>query len=342
MRPISATPFADMHLLTVLAETRSFVKAAERLGVSRSSVSMRISALERAVGVPLVRRSTRRVTLTEAGQQLVDEVAPAFARITSSFHATHDLSGTPRGSLRVTAPVALGRQHISPSLGGFLRRYPEVRLELELTDRLVNLSHEGFDLAIRHARHIPDDYVVWELARSESVLVATTEYLDRCGRPGHPSELAAHSCVLYTGSPRSLGFQRRNEALPVYVDVRPSFTANNSEVLREVILSGAGIGLLPDFSLSVPLALGAARAAPIAGPAQAPARQHLEQVLPGWAVQGYFGTHILAVRPFSPRVPLALHCLVEHLQALFAGGTPFATGNPGVQPDDAAKRTPGC
>lgn len=303
MSAIQSTPFSDMHLLTVLAETRSFVQAAERLGISRSSASMRIAALERTVGVPLVRRSTRRVTLTEAGRQLVDDVAPAFARIASSFHAAHDLTGSPRGTLRVTAPVALGRQHISPTLGAFLLRYPEVRLELELTDRLVNLAHEGFDLAIRHVRHVPDDYVVWELARSASVLVASNDYLARRGRPAHPSELTAHDCVLYMGSSRSLGFRRRDDDTgdTVYVDVRGSFTANNSEVLREVIRSGAGMGLLPDFS-----ATGA-----IGRP--------LERVLPDWDVQGYFGAHILALRPFSPRVPLAVHCLVEHLRAVFAG-----------------------
>ena len=300
MSTAAATPFSDMHLLTVLADTRSFAKAAERLGISRSSASMRIAALEKAAGVPLVRRSTRQVTLTEAGQQLVAEVAPAFSRITSSFHAVHDLTGTPRGTLRVTAPVALGRQHISPSLGAFLSRYPEIRLELELTDRLVNLSHEGFDLAIRHARHIPDNYVAWELARTESVLVASSAYLDRCGRPRHPAELAAHDFLLYTGSPRNLAFHRHGAVEdPTYVDVQARFTANNSEVLREVVLSGAGLGLLPDFSLA----------------------QHadgLERVLPAWTVQGYFGAHIVAVRPFSPQVPLAVHCLVEHLRGVFS------------------------
>lgn len=302
----SSTPFSDMHLLTVLAETQSFVHAAQRLGISRSSASMRVAALEKAAGVPLVRRSTRQVSLTEAGQQLVTEIAPAFERITASFHAVHDLTGAPRGTLRVTAPVALGRQHISPSLGDFLLRYPDVKLELELTDRIVNLSHEGYDLAIRHTRHIPDNYVVWELARSASVLVASDAYLARKGRPQHPSELTGHDCVLYKGSPASLAFQCDTGGDPVYVDVRPRFTANNSEVLREVVLSGVGLGLLPDFSLS------------------GQQKQVLKRVLSQWAVQGYFGAHIIAVRPFSPQVPLAVHCFVEHLKSVFnqAAGLP--------------------
>ena len=220
----------------------------------------------------------------------------------TSFHAVHDLTGTPRGTLRVTAPVALGRQHISPSLGGFLLRYPDIRLELELTDRLVNLSHEGFDLAIRHARHIPDNYVVWELARSESVLVAIREYLARRGEPRHPDELRNHDFALYIGSPRSLSFARGagGQDSASVVDIQARFQANNSEVLREVVLSGAGLGLLPDFSL------------------RDEDSEQLLRVLPEWTVQGYFGAHIVAVRPFSPRVPLAVHCLVEHLQQVFA------------------------
>ena len=106
---------ADLHLLTVLAATRSFTETARRLGVSKASASMRISELERAAGVLLVRRTTRSVGLTEAGQQLVNDMLPAFGRICESYTAARDLVGTPRGLVRVTAPVALGRQHLARS-----------------------------------------------------------------------------------------------------------------------------------------------------------------------------------------------------------------------------------
>ena len=133
----SAAPvLSDLHLLTVLAQTRSYTQAARRLGISKASVSMRIAELERATGVPLVRRTTRSVGLTEAGQQLVDDTQGAFTRIEQSFASIKDLAGTPRGLVRVTAPVALGRQHVAPTLAAFLRSYPEIRLELDLTDRL--------------------------------------------------------------------------------------------------------------------------------------------------------------------------------------------------------------
>src|SRR5881392_62126 len=160
-RPTPA--FADLHLLTVLAETRSYTQAARRLGISKASVSSRIAELERAAGVPLVRRTTRSVGLTQAGQQLTDETRAAFERITQSFAGIRDLAGTPRGLVRVTAPVALGRQHVAPTLPAFLQRYPEIRLELDLSDRFVNLAQEGFDLAIRHTHSPPDTHVAWEL-----------------------------------------------------------------------------------------------------------------------------------------------------------------------------------
>src|SRR5690606_30562978 len=159
---------ADIRLLTILAQTRSFTQTANRLGMSKASVSMRIGALERAAGVPLVRRTTRSVSLTEAGRQLVTDATPAFARIDAGFTSVKDLSGTPRGTVRVTAPVALGRQHLAPRLAAFIRQYPDVRIHLDLTDRFINLTQEGYDLAIRHAASPPDDYVAWQLCASRS------------------------------------------------------------------------------------------------------------------------------------------------------------------------------
>jgi DNA-binding transcriptional LysR family regulator len=140
MPALAAPAFSELHLLTVLAQTRSYTQAARRLGISKASVSMRIAELERTAGVPLVRRTTRSVGLTQAGQQLVDDTQGAFTRIEQSFASIKDLAGTPRGLVRVSAPVALGRQHIAPTLAAFLRSYPEIRLELDLSDRLVNLS----------------------------------------------------------------------------------------------------------------------------------------------------------------------------------------------------------
>ncbi|MBX3585788.1 MAG: LysR family transcriptional regulator [Ramlibacter sp.] len=300
--PADTPVFADLHLLTVLAQTRSYTQAARRLGVSKASVSMRIGELERAAGMPLVRRTTRSVGLTEAGQQLVDDTGAAFARIAQSFASVKDLAGSPRGLVRVTAPVALGRQHIATTLPGFFARYPEVRIELDLNDRFVNLAQEGFDLAIRHTQAAPDTHVAWVLRESRSLLVASPDYLDRHGMPAHPSALASHACLLYLrdSGAQSWTFEReaaRRRAERVVVGVNGPLRANNSEVLREAALAGLGIGLLPDFS-----------AASYLGP------QQLVPVLPQWRPLGFFGERIYAIRPWAPQVPRAVQLLVDHLR----------------------------
>ncbi|MBK5206825.1 MAG: LysR family transcriptional regulator [Polaromonas sp.] len=303
---------ADLHLLTVLAATRSFTETACRLGVSKASASTRISELERTAGVLLVRRTTRSVGLTEAGQQLVNDMQPAFNRISESYSAARDLVGAPRGLIRVTAPVALGRQHLAPCVAAFLQRFPDIHIELELTDRFVNLANEGFDLAIRHTNAPPETHVAWVLCETRSLLLASPQYLARRGVPAHPAELAAHDCLLYLGGGHADSWTfvrnaKRKSANPgerVGVNVTGSLKANNSEVLRDALLAGLGIGLLPDFSV------------PSGGEDEAA----LVQVLPDWQVQGFFGERIYALRPWSAQVPKAVQCFVEHLRQSFSPG----------------------
>ena len=306
---------SDLHLLTVLSDTRSFTEAARRLGLSKASASMRITELERQAGVALVRRTTRSVGLTEAGQQLVGELQPAFERISDSYTAVRDLVGAPRGLIRLTAPVALGRQHLAGRVAEFLTRFPEIRIDLELTDRFVNLAQEGFDLAVRHTSTPPDTHVAWPLCETRSLLMASPDYLARRGVPQHPSELAAHDCLMYLGGQRGQGQwtfarqakgRRRIDDDKVGVNLSPKLRANNSEVLREALLAGLGIGLLPDFSLPSEHGL--------AG------RPQLVPVLADWQVQGFFGDRIDALRPWSPQVPAAVQALVAFLRESFSAG----------------------
>ena len=329
---------ADLHLLTVLASTKSFTEAARRLGVSKASASMRITELERAAGVTLVRRTTRSVGLTEAGQHMVNDMQPAFNRISESYSAARDLVGTARGLVRVTAPVALGRQHLAPCIAAFLQRFPDIHVELELTDRLVNLANEGFDLAIRHTSAPPETHVAWVLCDTRSILLASPAYLQRRGMPTHPSELAAHDCLLYLGAGHSANWtfarqRKRGAGELVGVAINGSLKANNSEVLRDALLAGLGIGLLPDFSLPegcAPASLAAPHSPATKGAVPARGGQagraahdnaaQLVQVLPDWQVQGFFGERIYALRPWSSQVPKAVQCLVAHLRQSFAPG----------------------
>lgn len=301
--------WAHVHALGVLARQGSYTAAAQRLGISKAAMSQRIAELERAAGVPLVLRTTRSVRLTEAGQQLVDATHEAYEQIERSFAGVKDMAGAPRGLVRVTAPVALGRQQIVPRLGEFLRRHPEVRVELDLSDRLVPLAQEGFDLAIRHTAAAPETHVAWVLCETRSWLVASRAYLRRRGTPQTPEALAEHECLTYLrpGEAPSWSFvaegARRGEARRVTVPVRGPFSANNSEVLREAVLDGLGLAVLPDFSAQSALRAG-----------------RLQAVLPGWRPVGAFGERIYAIRPYSPVVPRAVQALVAYLREVLAAG----------------------
>jgi DNA-binding transcriptional LysR family regulator len=302
-------PFADLRLLTVLAQTHSYTKAAELLGISKASASARIVQLERLAGVPLVRRNTRSVSLTEPAEQLVRLVQGPFAAIEDNFAGLRDTAVRPRGLIRVTAPVALGRQHITPVLSRFLADHPEIQIDLDLNDRLVNLTQDGFDLAVRHSQDVPETHVAWPLCASRSYVVASPDYLARHGRPEHPGELGAHRCIQYLRGTahRDWSFHRargrRREQISV--SVQGPLRANNSEVIRDAVLAGVGVGLLPDFSAASSLARG-----------------ELVRLLADWEAAGTFGDRIFAVRPRTRQVTGALRLLVDQLRAELSAGFP--------------------
>ena len=300
----------QVHALTLLAQLGSFTQVAVRLGLSKAAVSQRISDLERAVAQTLVQRTTRSVRLTDAGLQLVEQTTQSFVQIASSVAQARDLAAQPRGLVRVTAPVALGRQQVAAQIALFLREQPDIRIELDLSDRVVTLAHEGFDLAIRHTSAPPDNHVAWKLCDTRSLLVASPAYLRQHGRPAHPDELAGHACLPYLRpGPALWKFERSAQAAPAAEPERASVTvqgplrANNSEVVRDAALAGLGLALLPDFSAAPALRNG-----------------RLREVLPAWRPIGFFGDAVYAVRPWSPSTPKAVQALVAHLRGALAPG----------------------
>jgi len=309
--------WSHVHGLGVLQSAGSFTAAAQRLGLSKAAMSQRVAELERAAGVPLVRRTTRSVRLTEAGERLVEATRGAFQQIEQGFAGVQDLVGEPHGVLRVSAPVALGRQQIVPRLAGFLRAYPQVRVELELSDRLVALAQEGFDVALRHTAAPPDTHVAWPLCTTRSWLVASRAYLRRAGAPATPQALAGHDCLHYLrpGDTPTWSFEPdpvragRSAASGgrVSVAVRGVFAANNSEALREAALAGLGIALLPDFSAQAALHAG-----------------KLQLVLPHWKPVGAFGEHLYAIRPYSPVVPRAVQAFIAYWRQALEDGFPIS------------------
>ncbi|MDH0862941.1 LysR family transcriptional regulator [Mitsuaria sp. GD03876] len=299
--------WSQLQALIAVARLGSFTKAAQRLGLSKAAVSQRVADLERHLDQQLVQRTTRSVRLSEAGLRLVEQAEPGLALLSRSLGEAREAAGAPRGLLRVTAPVALGRQHVAPALPAFFDRYPALRIELDLSDRLVPLAQEGFDLAIRHTSAPPETHVAFKLCASRALLTASPAYLARAGTPQHPAELAQHRCLPYLRpGPAQWFFERVSEGGDperLRVPVQGFFRASNSEVLRDAALSGLGIALLPDFS---------------AGEAMRDGR--LVEVLPDWRPVGFFGDAIYAIHPWSSHTPQGVRLLVEHLKGAMSGG----------------------
>ncbi|MFM0502943.1 LysR family transcriptional regulator [Paraburkholderia caffeinilytica] len=304
--------WTNLHWLNVLASQGSYTAAATRLGVSKAAMSQRIAELERVAGVALVQRTTRSVRFTEAGKRLVEDTRAQFEHIAASFASVKEMSEVANGTVRVTAPVAFARQQLVPQLAEFARANPEVRVEIELSDRLTSIASEGFDLAIRHSAHVPETHVAWKLCETRSVIVGSKTYLERRGIPETPSELAQHACLFY---PRTLGsgvwsfekIGRRAELSRVSVTVNGPVSANNSEVLRDAALEHLGIALLPDFSAQAALQSG-----------------KLKVLLPNWRPVGTFASRLHVVRPYGAHVPRAVTLFADFLRKTFGGGFPLS------------------
>lgn len=303
--------WTHLHWLNVLAAQGTYTAAAARLGVSKAAVSQRITELERAAGVVLVQRTTRSVRFTEAGRRLVDDTRQDFERIAATFASVREMAETVRGTVRVTAPVAFARQQLVPRLAEFSRAYPEVRVQLELSDRLTSIASEGFDLAIRHSAQVPDTHVAWKLCDTRSVIVATQTYLDERGTPQAPADLAQHDCLYY---PRPVGsgvwsFEkvgRRGGNSRVNVTVNGPISANNSEALRDAALEDLGIALLPDFTAQSALRAG-----------------KLVVLLNNWRPLGAFASQLHVVRPHGVQVARAVKCFTDYLRQAFSDGFPL-------------------
>jgi DNA-binding transcriptional LysR family regulator len=265
-------------------------------------MSQKIKELEQIAGVLLVQRTTRSVRLTSAGEKLVEELREPFARIEQSFFSVRDTAGPVRGLVRITAPVAFARQQLVPIIGEFLRDYPQVRLQLDVTDRIVSLSSEGFDLAIRHSDTLPETHVALPLCDTQTVLVASPAYLNQQGIPNTPQDLVQHNCLYYprgVESPR-WRFVTAADGEEVQVRIQGSFATNNSESIRDAALQGLGIAMLPDFSAREALAAGS-----------------LQQVLPEWQPVEAFAARLWIVRPWAAQVPRAVTTFTQWLRARF-------------------------
>ncbi len=187
----------EMAALAAIVRHGSLSAAARHLGLSVSVISDRLTSLETRLGVRLIARTTRRQSLTEAGRLYLTEMEPILAAIDDLEIRVRDLAATPRGTLRVSAPMPIGRRWIAPFVGDFVTRYPDIHLKLMLEDRYVDIVGEGFDVAIRGGPAVESEFTGRFLASTRRVTVASPDYLKARGTPEQPDDLAAHDCLIF-------------------------------------------------------------------------------------------------------------------------------------------------
>jgi len=238
--------FEDMRILVETVDRGSFSAAALRLGQSKQLVSRRIMCLEDRLGVQLLVRTTRRLTLTQLGAEYVERARRILADVEDADQAIASHVAAPRGTLRITAPLSFAQLHLSPILAGFLALHPEVKLDLDMTDRQVDLVAEGVDLAIRIGRLADSSLIARKLATIEMVIAASPAYFARFGTPRTLADLKSHNCLEYRhsqGTHWPLTVSGRLEQ----VAVAGSYKANNGDVLRDAAVAGLGLVQLPTF-----------------------------------------------------------------------------------------------
>lgn len=240
----------EMMTFAKVVETKSFSAAALALATSKSLVSKQIGNLESALGVRLLNRTTRRMSLTEIGAAYYEHCARIAQEIDAAAQTVTQLQAEPRGVLRLTSPVIFASLHLAPALGTFLQRYDQVEVELNATDRVVDIVEEGYDLAIRITDNPAPNMVARKIAPVRWVTCAAPAYLERCGTPRTLQELSKHQCLVYQGIPalRS-GWRYQSGNREVSLPVSGKFRVNNSEVLLQLALDGMGIVLFPTYIL---------------------------------------------------------------------------------------------
>ena len=289
---------AGMAVFARVAEAKSFSGAARRMGVSKSAVSKQVAQLERSLKARLLNRTTRRLSLTEVGAAFYEHCARMLAEAEAAELAVTRLYAEPRGVLKVTVPAAFGHLHIAPAIPDFITRHPDVAVQIVMNDRTVDLVEEGIDVAIRMTREQAPNVVARRLAPVRWAVCAAPGYLKQHDAPRMPRDLDRHNCLFYSFLESSSEWRFTSKDGEAAVRVTGNFTVNNSEGLREAVLKGLGIALLPTFTVGADLR-----------------ERRLQQVLGEYRAHGTFGNEVYAVylpnRYLSPKVRAFVDFFVE-------------------------------
>jgi DNA-binding transcriptional LysR family regulator len=240
----------DIHAFVHVAEAKSFTAAAERIGLSRSAVGKSVLRLEDRLGVRLLQRTTRSVSLTGEGAVFLDRCIRILADLDEAEMSMLSHSQTPRGRLRLELPVSFGRLHVLPIVNQFMSKWSEISVNVSFNDRFVDLIDEGIDLAIRLGGSDDSRLMTRLLAPHRMVTCASPEYLKRHGVPKNVEELAQHSCLHFIHGGRPVDWRFTIDGHVRTVTVNGRFSATNAEAVRDATLAGYGIARLATFLIS--------------------------------------------------------------------------------------------
>ncbi len=290
----------DVAAFVRVAEDGGFTAAARSLRVPKSTVSRALTRLERALDVRLVQRTTRSFALTDAGRAYYERVRGAVAQVAEASADAADRSDSPRGTIRITAPVDLGEAFLAAAIVAFVEQHPDVHFDVSLTARVVDLVAEGFDLALRASPMADSSLVVRKIGPAHMGLFASPAYLERKGTPASVEDLTGHDFVLFRATglrgPLPLigpGGEERTLTVPE----SSAIAADDLTFINAAVAAGAGIGLLPLFFASCESTL---------------QRAGLTRILPGWRLRG---TPLHLVAPGGPHEPRRVRLFRDFLVA---------------------------
>lgn len=295
--------FSDLAFFAMLSKEGSMRGAAQQLGVTGPAVSKRLAGLEARLGARLMHRTTRRMSLTPEGERYLVEGGRLLTELGALERAIGGVAAVPQGLIRVNASFGFGRKHIAPALGVFARRFPEVEVQLHLSDRPANLIEDNFDVVIRLGDMPDSRWTARVLARNRRVLCASALYLKEAGEPSTPQELARHACLFIREGDEAFGtWHLRNGSQTETVKVRGPLSANDGESASAWAMAGHGILMRSEWEVGVLIREGL-----------------LKVVLPEWRlppadvyVQFHGGAHL----------PAKTKALVDHLVEVFAPQRP--------------------
>jgi DNA-binding transcriptional LysR family regulator len=238
---------ASLRAFVKVVELGSFSEAGRQLRLSRSAISKYVSDLEQSLGVQLLNRTTRHAGPNETGQAYFERALNVLSEIDAADQAVTQLQATPRGLLRVNGPMSFGTLQLGPAIADFMELYPELEIQLMLSDEQIDPVQDGFDVTLRIANLESSSLIARKIVPIDRVICASPDYLARHGTPGHPDDLRSHSLLTYgfllTGNQWKLTGKDGDH----WIQPKWTLCANNAEVLRDAAIKGRGVALLPSF-----------------------------------------------------------------------------------------------